>query len=376
MNIDWDDFDKSEVIGSGLFGTSYLLIFNNVDYVLKVQKIFKNQKKKDMKIPFWRELKFYDVIKKKVPKEYQKFFMKLIKYRFKENCKHIQKRTFVPNNPELKKHLKELDKSNTCLEMLVEYKGYTLGNIMHYYTPNKNQILSLILQLCISEKILRKINYLHNDMHVNNIAVKKSNEKFIQIKHKKKKHKFPLHGLQLSLIDYGNLVNLNDSSNKNFNANKEQIFLFEIIPVIINDLCFGNAQFIRSCNKKKKKLPWIKDPNFTYNFLVKILKNEHKIWKKMRAKIHKVFPLMEFYLFRFENNPTIEQYKQIDSFFTGYAGIDSIINFFRFYYPKKYVKYMGWCSDHKPLVSRKIIKKILYTNNLDDLISYLLKIIK
>ena len=85
--INFDDLQIIKKLGSGTFGTSYLVktIKNNKEYVLKTQKIFYSDKKlkdniRNYKEQIWREIDLHEFINT-IDKKNQLFFTKLYDYK-------------------------------------------------------------------------------------------------------------------------------------------------------------------------------------------------------------------------------------------------------------------------------------------------------
>ena len=139
------DFSKIKVIkkiGAGMLGTVYLIEYNAKKYAMKVQKIFEEEKTKNMKFPIWRELVFYSDVNK-MPPESQKFFCKLHEYKIIENCKHIQIRPKVfPNKLDF---FNKINKSNICIVLIMDYKGpMNLYDFLQY--PGYSSLMKAIQQ--------------------------------------------------------------------------------------------------------------------------------------------------------------------------------------------------------------------------------------
>jgi serine/threonine protein kinase len=90
--INFDDLQIIKKLGSGTFGTSYLVktIKNNKKYVLKTQKIFYSDKKlkekvRDYKEQIWREIDLHEFINKIKDTNDQSFFTKLYDYKIFNN---------------------------------------------------------------------------------------------------------------------------------------------------------------------------------------------------------------------------------------------------------------------------------------------------
>lgn len=123
MNIDFDKITTIKKLGAGVYGTTYLVKYNNMFYALKIQHILPSDKNKSYKKEVWRELDLYYYINKLKPYE-SLFFTKLYDYKIYDNCKHEQIRNIkLHPQDELSIRLLELDKSNYCVKFLTEFKG-------------------------------------------------------------------------------------------------------------------------------------------------------------------------------------------------------------------------------------------------------------
>ena len=138
MNIDFNKLPHGKAIGSGMYGTAYLIKINGKSHVLKIQKILPSQRKRSFKHGIWREIDLYEYINK-LPDHEAVHFSRLLDYRVYDNCKHIQKRPFKPDG-KFAKHLAKFDKSKWCVDYVIEYKGkkyyqrYNAANIAHVKT--------------------------------------------------------------------------------------------------------------------------------------------------------------------------------------------------------------------------------------------------
>ena len=60
MNL--NDIQMINTLGTGVYGTTYLVKYNNNNYALKIQHILPNDKNESYKKGLWRELDLYDYI--------------------------------------------------------------------------------------------------------------------------------------------------------------------------------------------------------------------------------------------------------------------------------------------------------------------------
>ena len=143
--MNFNDIQIINTLGAGLFGTTYLVKYNNDNYALKIQHILPNDKNESYKKGLWRELDLYNYINTLQPFQ-QKFFTKLYGYEIINDCNHKQKR---PSKINLDVKLLNLDKSKWCVKFLTEYKGKkTLRQYLSNNTLTINQTYSIILQIC------------------------------------------------------------------------------------------------------------------------------------------------------------------------------------------------------------------------------------
>lgn len=64
MDVIFDNVKIIETIGSGMYGTLYLVKYENEKYALKIQKILPNDKIKNHESKVWREIDLYNYINK------------------------------------------------------------------------------------------------------------------------------------------------------------------------------------------------------------------------------------------------------------------------------------------------------------------------
>ena len=176
MNL--NKLKKLKVLGSGFYGTTYLVVINKKKYALKIQHVLPVYKIKNYKYEIWREIDLFNYVENLKDKD-RKFFLRLHKYEFHDNCKHIQKRPYkLGHNYKLAKSIKKLDNSKVCCFFLTDYLGkWSLQDFIAKKSFSFDLTFSFILQLLNIINILSKGGYYHGDLHPANIMVIKTNEK-------------------------------------------------------------------------------------------------------------------------------------------------------------------------------------------------------
>jgi hypothetical protein len=74
--IDFDNIKMIKKIGTGMYGTAYLVEYKKQNFALKVQKILEEETTKNYNYEIWREIDVYNYIDK-LDKDDQIFFTKL-----------------------------------------------------------------------------------------------------------------------------------------------------------------------------------------------------------------------------------------------------------------------------------------------------------
>ncbi len=345
------DFSKIKVIkklGAGMLGTVYLIEYEDKKYAMKIQKIFEEEKTKNMKFPIWRELVFYSEVNK-MPPESQKFFCKLYEYKIIEDCKHIQIRPKVfPNKLDF---FNKINKSNICIVLIMDYKGpMNLYDFLQYHIPKK-KVYSILLQVCKIILTLSNLKYSHNDLHPGNIMVHSTIDKTFEIM----KYKIPYYGLQLVAIDYGNMTNQKYSDNYNFLQLTESLFY-----IIMN-----KPKLEKNCRAQKKKYPYEKKYSIKYNDFIwrNLMSNYGKIIDSYAEKYLKLYPnLVKFYdSFKDQIMRISLDFKNEENIF-----LLKIKNNFALDHPNEYMKITGWCSPPEFILPKKDILDILECKTKED----------
>jgi hypothetical protein len=192
-----DKYKITKKLGSGVYGTTYLVKKNNIKYALKIEKILNKEIKEDSSSPVWRDIYFA----KYFGNLYPDHFMKIHEYDIIDNCKHEQ---IYPEyikyyNKKLQDSLSERIQSNFCSRKIYSLIDSPLKDIIPRL-KNQNEIYSIIIQICYIIYLMNKHNYTHNDINNDNIGVIYTNkDKHLKIFNED----IPTYGYQLNLIDYG-----------------------------------------------------------------------------------------------------------------------------------------------------------------------------
>lgn len=371
MKIDLSKLPDKKIIGAGMFGTAYLVNINNIDYVVKIQKIEPSDRKKSFKYHVWREIDFFEYINK-LPDDQSRFFTRLLGYEFTENCQHIQKRKGVILSQKFKKLIDKIDSSNLCIEYVMEYKGEVYSRFIQHNKLSDKQIYSLILQMYSICSIMKHGGYLHSDLHMANTAIMKTKDKYIKFKN----IKIPTFGYQLSVIDYGEVTNNKYSHNKiYFRKHPDELFFYEFRSGVLGLINTFNRH-MNGCDKRKKKMPWDKRPSLVSDYLNKILIKHPDFWKETKIKIIKAFPKTERFIKKFEQSKNImDCYDKKDDHIV-WGLIDTIYNLFNLYYPKEHAKYYNWCTVEKFTLNSQLVENILFCNNQKQICDLIIKKLK
>ena len=396
------DFKKLKIIeelGIGMFGTTYLVKYeNNKLYALKIEHIMDYDKRKILNHQLYKEFELFYYIDTLSPDD-QLFFTKMHGYNIENNCKHIQIRPNKvdlndKNNPFYQK-MKRLDESPLCLKTLMDYKGKT--TLYNFLVSNKNipvkLIYSFMLQVSKIIMILYNGEYSHNDLHDKNIMVMKTDKEFFMFEGEK----IPYCGYQLSAIDYGAVLH------KKFKINYidyRKKFLIDRNKWLYNELIFwtdyiyenyanlSNIEtqkdlfsFIKYCKKAQNYILW-KGKTNDYIEFNKIILNKHiRFFKTNSKKYIKLFPKSLVLI-----NSVIDNRKKIENIadfvrdkeneWDFWFAYNKTIDEFRLKYPKLYIKYLKLTDYYDYLIPHKDVLKILETNNSKDLIKLYINLIK
>jgi len=363
-------------LGAGLFGTVYLVKYNGQKYTLKVQPILSKHREKSFKYGIWRELDIYKFIDT-LNDEDKKFFTVLYIYNIYDNCKHKQVRNITLNiKNKLHKNLLELDKSDWCVNYLIDYKGKTT---LYEHMINRNisskNLHSILLQLIKIILLLYEDGYYHNDLHFNNIMIQKTDVKYFILQGRRKKY----NGYQLSLIDYGRVLhkkykNISDSSfQQDLNDYKKdsEKYIFEDIYYTILNLSVNMLKYFKMLTSTTlyNSTEYTKKKNA--KILKKIYKNHDTFWIEATQEYIELYPENKLFFEKIFNS-------NIDKILTNYdARIWSILT--RIYYkfivchPKLFSRYSRLNTYSLVKIDNEHIYNLLKITNYADLINYILE---
>jgi hypothetical protein len=191
-----DDYKIIKILGSGVFGTTYLVKKGKMKYALKIEKILPNEVKDDLSSPVWRDIDFAKTLGNKYPD----FFMKIYDYDIIDECKHEQKYPEYIQyfSKELQESLDERKNSSFCSRKIYSLIDTTFQNLVSKL-KDQNQIYSIVTQICYAIYLMHKEGYTHNDLHSGNIGIIYTDKKFIKIFDEN----IPTFGYQVTFIDYG-----------------------------------------------------------------------------------------------------------------------------------------------------------------------------
>ena len=371
-------------IGAGLFGTTYLVKLKNKNYSLKIQKILEKNTKVSYNSSIYRELDFYSFVNKLKKKE-QTFFTKLYNYKIENNCKFKHKPPFkIP--PKFKENINKLNKSKLCFKMLIEYHGKT--SINNYLKKNKltlKQLYSISIQIINILKILYKYKYSHNDLHLGNLMIQKTKEKYFYFSNKK----IPFYGLKINIIDFGEILHKKYKQNYSkrnvtrlFKLNRKKQYMKELLTIL--SLLFNEEiNLIEDCKKKKKIIPSESKINYSNRGFKYIIKKYPDFYLKIVKKYTNIFPKSKkelIYLYEERNSNkniiTLIKEKSIKKENEELWIILYLIKLeFHYYYPEEYCKKFGWCSIRKIKVSEDFFKNFTNCNNPKKIINLYLSLI-
>jgi serine/threonine protein kinase len=373
--INFDDLQIIKKLGSGSFGSSYLVKTiknNNKEYVLKIQKILYSDKKlkdniRDYKEQIWREIDLHEFINT-IDKKDQVFFTKLFEYKIDDNC-DIQTSELYKDIP----YFKKLYESKWCIKFLLEYKdGITLKDFLLKNTLNEKQIYSILLQLCKIILILYNGGYSHGDLHLENIIINKTNNKFFDFMDKK----IPFNGYQINVIDYG--FSLHKKYGKFYKKTMKRNGN-NIIKYMFNEMFFATykiinnyVKYINDCTKAKKKLPWERKDYKLLSLIYKIINKHSDFYKTTKDKYLKIYPYVNKFFKHFENDKEMYELYNKKHYMDFLHVVNRIEYEFHLLYPKLYAKYGKWCSYYEHLLPNDVVLKLLSINNHTDYVNYLI----
>ena len=322
-----------EELGRGLYGIVYKVtnIIDNKYYALKFEKIIDTDIT-DKHSHIQREIKFYNDFGNEYPLYFTKYYG--CYYENKNmllSCDKIDIKINVDDyNDIVKIYLEKHKKSNIYLSRIYDLIDISLDKIINKL--NKKQLYSMIIQVTNIIKLLHNNNYIHGDLHINNIGIKYTNIKYININN----IQIPTYGYIYKLIDLSFVINNNDIQN-NYEKNiYNNIFCYEYLNLlnyliyIPDNLYIYNTFGFQNNNKN------IIDINDRYNKLIdnksinnrltddKLINNIYSTLYLYYLKIYKTNIPKPDILFIINNN---HEYDKIINYMTNKIYMKNNINF-------------------------------------------------
>jgi hypothetical protein len=288
MNKDvFDNLTKIKTLGSGAFGTVYLVKIKNNEYyqnnvfALKREKILAKYLKKSKYInPITSENKFYKWIT--TLKNDSVYFMKRFQVKIYDECNFVNSTT--PSYEWADKY----KESNICMDSLLDLKGKSINELSKIKTNLKIKY-SLITQFLYLNYLMRMKGWIHNDCHNQNIMFERTDKQYKTIKVQHRTIRFKTNQYQFSLIDYGMVLN------KKHNLNSQDKKMFKINYEINNDLwIFLNQVLLDNWNIWKQISHKI-DNIDQLNLIKTVKENKYDLYNKIKGKVNLLY----------ENGPSV-----------------------------------------------------------------------
>lgn len=350
---------KKEVIGTGMFGTTYLVEKNGKKYALKRQHIHPYSKRKNYAYPIWRELDLFKFINT-LESDKQRFFTKMHGFEIYDDCKHVQHRPRNPIGSNFINYLSALDKSPWCVDILMDYKGdITLANYLRENDIDIKTFLSLSYQIINIVDILFEGGYRHGDLHLGNLMVTKTKDKEFYVDGY---GNAAFNGIQLVAIDYGEVMHR--KFKKHYNAyylrdwldNKEYDF-FNDMRNVIGLIIFNEARFELR-----------KDAGKHIDIFVHIATKHNNYWQKTISEIAPEYFNPQS-LMQLKGN-LVNEFDRLSHI--EHEILTKVVRKFSLDYPDEYVKADGWVKYHKPILPYKTCVEFLKVYDVRELFEFLL----
>ncbi len=202
-------------LGTGVIGTTYLIVKNGKKYVCKIEKISKNDTICDTSKSLWREIEF-----RNFTKNFPNHFMQLKSWGILDDCTH--KQPIPPNFIDKKVRLMLIDKQKSPYCSQLVYTPVLDGTLNKFNTTlndhhflNKKS-LAMMCQVLYALGLLALNGYMHGDIHGGNIMYKKTDRKTINLGG----ISVPTYGKQWFMIDYGYVLHKKFDESKDIGERK------------------------------------------------------------------------------------------------------------------------------------------------------------
>lgn len=365
-----DNVKIGRVLGTGKFGIVHLCTYKGKKYAIKTQ-ILTGMRNMKLHTSFdlWKEIEAYKYVEK-MPPSVQVFFNRLYEYKVYHNIGKIGT-NIGDSKSKWEKNAKILYSAGWGIKYLLEYKGNT--TFYNYLTKNRSrltppQLYSFCLQILYIITILKKGGYVNDDSHFNNIMVTKTTKEYFIFNGKQIKY----YGIQLSLIDYGYIVN-----KKHVTKYKDDYRFIEGHQINMILRAFDNIltdyfDVLTICENKDETWNTVE----TYDFgLKQLFIHNLKFCNKIISKYLKIYPEAKK-----DIKSTYKLYKTDTYLYTGYGAnvmyyyfiINRLIRNFYITYPKLYMKYFKWCRDIKIMLPKAECLEIYSMTDLKSITKWFL----
>ena len=369
MNIRLNKLYKIKVLRTDILYTNYLVLDNDKEFCLKIQKILPEEVKFDYKFKIWREVNLYNYLNT-LNKNDKTFFTNLHSFEF---CKDYKNKKKINKNKD--EYINKINRSNWTSYFLLDYHGEsTFDKWLALHKPSYKQTYSFIFQIIKIMLLLYKGGYSHSKLLLNNLIIKKTKDTHFKFNNVY----IPYYGYQLVVCDYSNIMHKKfklkyNNWNIEFKNNNKN-WLFNEILGTMNLIITNHSKYDLDCRKLNKKLPYDKKKTDPYNILVKkIIKNHNNFWNKSKIEFTKDPDIIDIIdkIDVFDNKYVLDILDREINPTPTVIIINKIVNKFIIYHPKLAATYYGWMKIHKLNIPNEDFLYMLKINKLDELINYL-----